>query len=589
MHSASASARAAEEDLLAFAAGVKEEDTILRGGRQTTLYEAFALARLGRYAEAVEALERGRVRGFVAARLLNAADPQRIGDPTLRERYLVQRAALLEARAAVQQAITFQPTVEERLARAEALRRARGELDTTIADIRTTGDPADFYYDTFNVESLLRILDEKLTEHALVYLLATPWGGLALGAFGAHPPRFAALELPALTPAALYQEEASADRESYLKLLFEHRLHVLELGQRLDWLAEAALRPLAVWLQQEGVARMTLIPCGILAAFPLLTIPLNAIDDEPQALADCCIASIAPGARALLTDEPAHEPRTGVAALGNPYPTHQSLPWGEAEVLTLAQLGGDSSRAAIQYEADRATLLEMLRAAWVVDVSGHGVMADDYLHSRLLLANGESLTLADALNDTITDMHGLRLLILSACQTALNDPENMDEVRSLAAGMLQTGARAVLAALWPVDDRATYLLIVRFAQEWFPHMQSEPPAAALARAQRWLRTVTYRELQSWQAGEPLPTILAAVRDQPEGAVLTRDATFSPGRGSFQRSVEPQGIGISGARYSAEDAEQLLQEVAQRRALEHDPEVRPYADPYYWAGFHIYGW
>jgi CHAT domain-containing protein len=120
-------------------------------------------------------------------------------------------------------------------------------------------------------------------------------------------------------------------------------------------------------------------------------------------------------------------------------------------------------------------------------------------------------------------------------------------------------------------------------------MQSEPPAAALARAQRWLRTVTYRELQSWQAGEPLPTILAAVRDQPEGAVLTRDATFSPGRGSFQRSVEPQGIGISGARYSAEGAEQLLQEVAQRRALEHDPEVRPYADPYYWAGFHIYGW
>lgn len=72
-------------------------------------------------------------------------------------------------------------------------------------------------------------------------------------------------------------------------------------------------------------------------------------------------------------------------------------------------------------------------------------------------------------------------------------------MRSLAAGMLQAGAEAVLAALWPVDDRATYLLITRFAQEWLPRMETEPPAAALARAQKWLRSVTNRELQVWQA------------------------------------------------------------------------------------------
>ena len=51
---------------------------------------------------------------------------------------------------------------------------------------------------------------------------------------------------------------------------------------------------------------------------------------------------------------------------------------------------------------------------------------------------------------------------------------------ALRAGMLQAGARAVMASLWSIDDKATYLFIIRFAQEWFPNLQTEPPAAALA-------------------------------------------------------------------------------------------------------------
>src|SRR5260221_13877134 len=102
------------------------------------------------------------------------------------------------------------------------------------------------------------------------------------------------------------------------------------------------------------------------------------------------------------------------------------------------------------------------------------------------------------------DLRGLRLLILSACQTAILDLQGArDEVRSLAAGMLQAGAAAIIASLWSVDDRATYLLMVRFAQEWFHQMDREAPAYALARAQYWLRTVTYRELGSWEAASDL--------------------------------------------------------------------------------------
>ena len=71
--------------------------------------------------------------------------------------------------------------------------------------------------------------------------------------------------------------------------------------------------------------------------------------------------------------------------------------------------------------------------------------------------------------------------------------------------MLQSGVKAVLASLWSVDDRATFLLMVRFAQEWFPKLDNESPSAALARAQSWLRTVTNRELLAWHA-TTVPTV-----------------------------------------------------------------------------------
>src|SRR5947209_572165 len=125
------------------------------------------------------------------------------------------------------------------------------------------------------------------------------------------------------------------------------------------------------------------------------------------------------------------------------------------------------------------------------NASCHGTFDDqNLLRSSFSLANDEQLLLGEMLSHQ-ADLRGLRLLILSPCQTAQLDPdETRDEVLSFSEGMLEAGAAAVLSALWAVDDEATALLMVRFAQEWFPSMGSEPPAAALTRAQRWLRTIS---------------------------------------------------------------------------------------------------
>ncbi len=137
----------------------------------------------------------------------------------------------------------------------------------------------------------------------------------------------------------------------------------------------------------------------------------------------------------------------------------------------------------------------------------------------------------------------------------------------------------MLASLWPVDDKATYLLMVRFAQEWFPHMTQESPAAALARAQHWLRTVTNRALHTWEAAL-LPTSIQG--EQSADLQMQEDAALA------QEATSPSPMAAVRGRGNRFDALQA-QELVQMRAEEQEPDARPYAAPYYWAGFQITGW
>jgi CHAT domain-containing protein len=208
----------------------------------------------------------------------------------------------------------------------------------------------------------------------------------------------------------------------------------------------------------------------------------------------------------------------------------------------------------------------------------------DFLRSSLRLAKRKQFTLAEALNRKV-DLRGVRLLILSACHTAILDLRGArNEVRSLAAGMIQAGARAVLAALWSVDDQATYLLVVRFAQEWFPKMDSEAPAAALARAQRWLRTVTNRELQRWRA-TGLPGITAEERQQA-GSMTPLHDPWGEEQGVSVGTAKRVAVRGRGDRYELSEAETLIHTAAAKQEV---PDSCPYADPYYWAGFQVIGW
>ncbi len=386
------------------------------------------------------------------------------------------------------------------------------------------------------------------------------------------------LALPELASFVDYPlADLSEERRSLLANTLNHAVLQRELQHCLPALSKTMLQPLLPWLQHMGVESLTLIPCGLLAAFPLTGILLP----DGRTLGETLPTSIAPSALSLLPDKQTTAPRTGMYALGNPYPTQQNLHWGEAEAFTLAELGNRLEHVAhvkVQWQASRAWLIEALHTGLVVNASCHGVFdTRNFLRSRLILAHEEELTLADMLSGQV-DLRGLRLFILSACQTAILDLQGArDEVRSLATGMLQAGAAAILASLWSVDDRATYLLMVRFALEWFPQMHREPPATALARAQHWLRTVTNRELLLWQAHIPQRAGKAHTPTETSATIISEDVSVHTG----------QLVAVRG-RANRFDAAQA-QEVVQSSAEELAPDDCPYADPYYWAGFHITGW
>jgi CHAT domain-containing protein/tetratricopeptide (TPR) repeat protein len=201
-----------------------------------------------------------------------------------------------------------------------------------------------------------------------------------------------------------------------------------------------------------------------------------------------------------------------------------------------------------------ATPVSLTRAATgkaFIHFAGHAQYAwNDPMKSALALANGSSLTVAEAI--ATFDLRASRLVTLSGCETGIVDTRRApDEYLGLPTGFLQAGAPAVLSTLWEVDDRATWLLVERFYEL---HLQGGPetggvPAPldrALNLAQRWLR------------------------DVPAGVLATR---FNRERRlpDHERTLPYDVVSAGWRRFAASP-----------------PEERPFFHPYYWAAFTLSG-
>lgn len=81
------------------------------------------------------------------------------------------------------------------------------------------------------------------------------------------------------------------------------------------------------------------------------------------------------------------------------------------------------------------------------------------------------------------DLHGTRLVVLSACETALGN-YSFEGVYGLPRGFKQAGVESLLVSLWSVNDRSTSLLMSEFYRYW---LEGKPVREALEQAVREVR------------------------------------------------------------------------------------------------------
>ncbi|WP_043663274.1 CHAT domain-containing tetratricopeptide repeat protein [Streptomyces xylophagus] len=490
---------------------------------------AYALARSGAPADAAVALERGRALILSETLERTRAGLEELtarGREDLVEHYRQSSGVLakLEYRALVgvdgPAAAIRAPGSGHGGDLTSELRTARAALDAAITAIR-------------RVEGYERFLDpprfDDLRAAAttpLVYLASVEQGGIALVVSGDE---VEVCWLPALTDAIVRTLV-----ETYLQAYRARRTEAAAWERELDdttaRLWDMVMEPVVAAL--APAPRAALVPAGLLGLLPLHAAwrPDATAPSGRRYALDDLLLTYSPNARTRVAA--AEQARVaacdGVLAVEDPRPVSAGpLPAAGYEV-----------RAALGHFA-RARRLDGARAALpavkaalgehpVLHFACHG-FADvaEPLASGLLLADDESLTLRDILGHGSL---GARLVVLSACETAVPGANLPDEVVSLPAGLLQAGVAGVVGSLWSVSDASTMALMARFYKLW--RADGLDPPEALRRAQQW------------------------VRDTPNGA---KRVTFAD-------------IGeLSGSRVPAK-----AQELWER--------ARAHRSPYYWAAF-----
>jgi CHAT domain-containing protein len=107
------------------------------------------------------------------------------------------------------------------------------------------------------------------------------------------------------------------------------------------------------------------------------------------------------------------------------------------------------------------------------------------------------------------------LVTLSACDTGLGKYSRSEGFLGFSQALFLAGARGMVLSLWPVDDRATALLMARFYENMLDEkaVTLMPKAEALAEAKRWLRGLSAEEVERLTADLPrgLPNGTRGVR------------------------------------------------------------------------------
>lgn len=279
-------------------------------------------------------------------------------------------------------------------------------------------------------------------------------------------------------------------REFRAELVRQRTLRYLAHAQALyGWL----IRPLEKALAARGVTTLVAVP-----DYALRAVPFAALHNGERFLIERFATATVP---ALELTDPRPLPERNVTALlaGLTEPT-QGFP-GLAYVETeLASVRRHYPGPLLVDDAfQRARLAQELTGSryTIAHIASHGEFSGDARQSFVLAHDGKITMdeLARHIGVNRVSDDPLDLLTLSACHTAAGDER---AALGLAGIAVKAGARSVVAALWPVHDEATALLMAEFYRAL--RETGVTKAAALQRAQQKLTGITrYRHPGYWSA------------------------------------------------------------------------------------------
>ncbi len=177
-------------------------------------------------------------------------------------------------------------------------------------------------------------------------------------------------------------------------------------------------------------------------------------------------------------------------SIGNPAFDRQNfnnlpdLPTAEKEAQEVAALY-DHPQTFYNRRATKTALQDSIQDADIIHFAGHYVVVpEEPLSSYLLLArSGKNLEDGTLTNSELVDkkLPRAKLVVLSACQTGVEQYYNGEGFIGLSRTFLAAGAPLVVASEWSVDTEATAELMKRF--HYFRRQEKMTTVAALRKAQ----------------------------------------------------------------------------------------------------------
>lgn len=353
------------------------------------------------------------------------------------------------------------PDRESLQAQLKAANNTFNQLADRLRAQQSTKDPAQLQRDELTLAAQKVVLAQPKT--VLIYPLVLQdklwlvWGTQA----GVKGVVFDSKEIP------VSRKELSATVVRFRQLL-ERPGDVKELQQVSQQLYQWLIAPIRSQLDANGIQNLVF-------SLDRATryIPLSALYDGQHYLVEnFAISTILTAGTTDTTDKlsinPADNKVLGLG-LSNAVAGFNPLPNVEAELNIIIRTQQTDSKGIfpgsefLNQTFDRNAFNNLIDYR-ILHIATHGKFVPGQPEdSFLVLGNGDPLHIPEI--KSMTDLNAIHLVVLSACETAKGgeDKEGL-EVSGISYYFITSGAKAVIASLWLVNDASTALMMQRFYQ-----------------------------------------------------------------------------------------------------------------------------